>query len=139
MALESIDLLVDVSKVLYNERIVEQRKQIEDLKAKQCYIIKINDNLKGVISPKLNSIFDIYDSLNNWIKKYFLSNGEYIFTINNINIIKSTDNYIEYLINYDIQLNSYYCASNPNAVCKLTCELIDNNYEYIICDNFYKK
>lgn len=30
--LEPIDLLVGVSKVLYNERIVEQRKQIEDLK-----------------------------------------------------------------------------------------------------------
>jgi len=32
MALEPIDLLVDVSKVLYNERIVEQRKIIEEQK-----------------------------------------------------------------------------------------------------------
>ncbi len=29
--LEPIDLLVDVSKVLYNERIVEQRNRIKEL------------------------------------------------------------------------------------------------------------
>jgi len=44
--LEPIDLLVDVSNVLYNERIVEQRKQINELK-------KNNENLKQKIDSIL--------------------------------------------------------------------------------------
>jgi hypothetical protein len=61
--LEPIDLLVDVSKVLYNERIVEQRRQIEELKRNNenlkqkivsllChkYLIKINDKKYYIIS-----------------------------------------------------------------------------------------
>ncbi len=64
MALEPIDLLVDVSKVLYNERIIEQRKQIEELK-KQIednrivkYMIYMND-YDRIIAPASLSIEDI--------------------------------------------------------------------------------
>ncbi len=65
MALESIDLLVDVSKVLYNEHIVEQRnriKELEDevnkLKAIKAWIIYDDDNI--CLKCPFESILDKY-------------------------------------------------------------------------------
>jgi hypothetical protein len=56
--LEPIDLLVDVSKVLYNERIVEQRKQIEELKDINIYVI-----LQKMSNDNPNRLFVSYFSI----------------------------------------------------------------------------
>ncbi len=62
--LEPIDLLVDVSNVLYNERIVEQRKQIDELK-------RNNENLKQKIDSVL--CFKYIIEINN--KKHYIKSS----------------------------------------------------------------
>ncbi len=79
MALEPIDLLVDVSKVLYNERIIEQRKQIEKLKKQidDSKIVKYKIYLSGcdeIIAPVL---FSIEKVLKLWLKEVHYNDYRY--------------------------------------------------------------
>lgn len=100
--LEPIDLLVDVSKVLYNERIVEQMKQIAELKSARYYIYYSKNSrnsdyvIKGYFksdSNKCESVFinKIHFHIENEtsfdiisdiiIKPDYQNNNEYIYTV----------------------------------------------------------
>ncbi len=123
--LESIDLLVDVSKVLYNERIVEQRKQIKDLKNKQTFIYYtrhvvhyrapfVDDNIYQFPTGHqndgyyLSGFFNANDENHTDIFKKHVSKSFSIYQINRIGIkFNKFDNIFFY---YDVKI--YYGNNN---------------------------
>ncbi len=120
--LEPIDLLVDVSKVLYNERIVEQMKQIEDLKSKRYYIY--------YSKPSINSDYVI--------KGYFISDSDNHGTafINKINfdIANSFGIFSDIIIKFDYQNNNEYIYEVGVKFLDIIYE--NNIYKYVdITDN----
>ncbi len=102
--LEPIDLLLDVSKVLYNERIVEQRKEIKDLK---LYINKIkSSNTYYISASPLSHIYQFIKSplsmkevMDKYVEQFRINNPNLTIYNEKINI------YEQHTIYYTIKDN----------------------------------
>ncbi len=102
--LESIDLLVDVSKVLYNERIVEQRKQIEDLKLyinkiKSFNIYYISSSPQSIIHQYIKSPLSMKEVMDKYVEQFRINNPNLTIYNEKINI------YEQHTIYYTIKDN----------------------------------
>lgn len=111
--LEPIDLLIDVSKVLYNERIVEQRKQIKDLKLcidniksfNTYYISASSSIFLSNYHQYIKSSLSMKEVMDKWIEEFRLKNPN--LTVYDEEINKYEQNTIYYTIRDNQSLIEY--------------------------------